>query len=78
MCLSSECISSEKKCNGIKDCVDGSDELGCSEFDCEDLTSNEEIEYSNISSTFYVLPDEISPLDQCPYREGYLFITDVS
>jgi hypothetical protein len=32
LCISGECIPSEARCNGRKECADGSDELGCGTF----------------------------------------------
>ena len=31
-CSSDQCISSSKRCNGVRSCSDGSDEMNCSKF----------------------------------------------
>jgi integrin beta 2 len=33
-CASGQCISMGKRCNGDKDCVDGTDELDCKTEEC--------------------------------------------
>jgi hypothetical protein len=34
-CNSGQCISIGKKCNGDKDCLDGSDEFNCKPVECD-------------------------------------------
>ena len=47
-CNNNECIDSSRKCNGVKDCVDGSDEQECGKTLCNILNTNK-IEWNGIS-----------------------------
>lgn len=39
-CVSGGIILNEKICNGVVDCLDGTDEMGCKEIKVEDYRGN--------------------------------------
>lgn len=74
-CPSGECVGADRICDGIRDCLDASDELKCSEqcnFDQHECDYGHCIEKKLICDGKVDCPSDNSDERNCPSKDTYM------